>query len=192
MFDEGTVLYVGLLILVAWRFLSGWRCCGKRMQYTNYCALLFALLSVLIVYSVIMFSTAALSSNGQTHWSSLPGWMRPFLIGSPFACLLVFFLSAWQNAQHVQKIFRNEAAVRHDRAVQIIALPAVYGTMCLAAMARCYETVASGVLEVGVDNITNKTLAEIKSVKVNDIESTVEARSDICFFVGDLVEAWAL
>mmetsp|Transcript_44018 Transcript_44018/g.114467 ORF Transcript_44018/g.114467 Transcript_44018/m.114467 type:complete len:428 (-) Transcript_44018:117-1400(-) len=202
MFDEGVILYVGLLVLVIWRFLSGWRCCGKRMQFTNYCALLYMLLLVLIVYSIILFSSSALSSRGQSHWSTLPSWMRPFLIGAPFACVLVYGLAAVQTAQHVEKIFRNEAPQRHDRAVQIIALPAVYGTMCLSAMARCYQTVASGVLEIG-DGTGNDTAtayngpnatadAIAKVAEVADIQNMVEARSDICFFVGDLFEAWAL
>jgi len=199
MFDEGVVLYGGLLFLVLWRFLSGWRCCGKRMQYTNYCALLYMLLVVLIAYSVVTFSTCALSGSGKNHWSTLPSWMRPFLIGAPFACVVVFGLSSVQTAQHVEKIFRNEATERHDRAVQIIALPAVYGTMCLSAMARCYQTIASGALDFGGDfdsgptsDVTNHTAADILAAKVADIENTVNARSDICFFVGDLFEAWAL
>jgi len=196
MFDEGMILYGGLLFLVMWRFLSGWRCCGKRMQFTNYCALLYMLLVVLIVYSVVIFSTCALSSAGKNHWSSLPSWMRPFLIGAPFACLFVFGLAGVQTAQHVEKIFKNEATERHDRAVQIIALPAVYGTMCLSAMARCYQTISSGELDYGEivtgSNVTNVTAANVFAQKISDIESTVVARSDICFFVGDLFEAWAL
>ena len=37
---RGLVLYLGLVVLFVWRFLSGWRFCGAWMEYANYCMLL--------------------------------------------------------------------------------------------------------------------------------------------------------
>ena len=34
---SGLVLYLGLVVLFVWRFLSGWRLCGAWMEYANYC-----------------------------------------------------------------------------------------------------------------------------------------------------------
>lgn len=188
MLDEGLVLYVGLLVLLLWRLLSGWHCCGKWQEFTNYCVLLYALLLILMIYSGFVFVECALSDSGRSGWAELPRWMKPFLIAAPCASVVVYLICCVQTAQHVQKIRKNEAYLRHDRAVQIIALPAVYGTMSLSALARCYQLAASG---RGVPAGTGEVPA-IASVNATDMGNTVEARSDVCFMVGDLYEAWAL
>jgi len=62
---------------------------------------------------------------------------------------------------------------RHDRAVQIVMLPAVYGTMAMSSLARCYTALC----KPGTD-------------KAREEQALI--RSETMFMVGDLYEAWAL
>mmetsp|Transcript_3651 Transcript_3651/g.8467 ORF Transcript_3651/g.8467 Transcript_3651/m.8467 type:complete len:124 (+) Transcript_3651:34-405(+) len=80
-FDAGLIVYIGLLVLGLCRWLSGWRLCGRTLQYTNYCSLLYILLLVLFIYAVGLFVHAAALVDGLSSWHNLPGWLRP-LVGT--------------------------------------------------------------------------------------------------------------
>ena len=45
--SPGLVLYLGLVVLFVWRFLSGWRLCGAWMEYANYCMCLGRLMNTM-------------------------------------------------------------------------------------------------------------------------------------------------
>jgi hypothetical protein len=93
-------------------------------------------------------------------------------------CFVTFCASAFQTFQHVEQI-RNESAVdRHDKAVQIIVLPAVYSVMCMSAMTRVYTF-----LGTQPDPFSDQNEYELHRTL---------ARGETCFWVGDLYESWAL
>jgi hypothetical protein len=81
----------------------------------------------------------------------------------------------------VRQIFQGVGWKKHDRAVQIIALPAVYGTMAMSSLAQLYTFFNSKY---------DKSAVSIESLE--ERERLYEVRSDTCFWVGDLYEAWAL
>lgn len=184
MLDSGLILYLSLLVLLAWRLISGWRCCGKWLEYVNYCVLLYTLLLFLLVYAVVWFGKAALSNSGKNGWDQLPTWMRFLVIGAPFAVFVAFGICVLQTGEHVMKIRKNEAGCFHDRAVQIILLPAVYGTMSMSSLTRLYQLVAQ---DFSSDGATD---AEIEAYEAS--EDLALAKSETCFYVADLYEAWAL
>jgi hypothetical protein len=180
--DSGLVLYVGLIVLSVWRCLSGWRICGAWLGYANYCLLLYILLAVLIIYAIHIFAaTAATTATADLAWADLPAWLRPMIIGAPAAMCIVFMLNGIQTYQHVRQIFQGVGWKKHDRAVQIIALPAVYGTMAMSSLAQLYTFFNSKY---------DKSAVSIESLE--ERERLYEVRSDTCFWVGDLYEAWAL
>jgi len=182
--DAGLVLYIGLLLLGIWRWLSGWRLCGTHLTYLNYCSLLYALLLVLLVYAVEAFISTALSDGGKAGWNDLPGWLRPIMLGAPAAAVLSVVLSAVQTFQHVKEIRADRAPLKHDRAVQIIALPAVYGVLALNSLARMYQ------LNSGDYREDLKIGAKARTAE--DHQQLYISKSETCFWVGDLYEAWAL
>lgn len=180
--DSGLVLYVGLIVLSVWRCLSGWRICGAWLGYANYCLLLYILLAVLIIYAIHIFAkTAATKATADLAWADLPAWLRPMIIGAPAAMCIVFMLNGIQTYQHVRQIFQGVGWKKHDRAVQIIALPAVYGTMAMSSLAQLYTFHNSKY---------DKSVGSIESLE--ERERHYEVLSDTCFWVGDLYEAWAL
>jgi len=183
MLDAGVVLYIGLLALWLWRWLTWWRYRGTRLVYFNYCFLLYALLSVLLTYSVFQFINTAVQRNGKAAWDGLPGWMKPLMLGAPGAACATFLLCATQTWQHVGEIRKDRAIVKHDRAVQILALPAVYGIMAMSSLSRMYKV--STIDGFGLVPGGNRTLAE-------EDQQLHLSKSETCFWVGDLYEAWAL
>lgn len=171
--DGGLILYIGLIVLFMWRGICYWRCCGRWLQYANYCSLLLALLLCLFGYDIYMFFTAALSNTGKTAWQELPAWLRPVILASPVISVFTYLMCGAQTVQHMERIRDDSAVKRHDRAVQIIMLPAVYAAMASTSLTRMYKTV-----------ISPQTSADDTEVQL--------LKSETCFWVGDLYEAWAL
>lgn len=174
--DAGLVLYVGLAVLFVWRYFCAWRCCGKWLQYANYCSLLLALIFVILGYDSYLFVKVAMSSDGQSCWTHMPLWLKWWVLAAPGTCLVIYLLSATQTYQHVERIKEETAVLRHDRAVQIVLLPAVYSVMAMSSLTRMYNFVSE---HAGSAD---------KSSGLHDALS----RSETCFWVGDLYEAWAL
>mmetsp|Transcript_18652 Transcript_18652/g.33351 ORF Transcript_18652/g.33351 Transcript_18652/m.33351 type:complete len:444 (-) Transcript_18652:114-1445(-) len=171
--DGGLVLYIGLLVLFVWRFLFSWRCCGRWLQYANYCSLLLLLLMTMMGYDLYMFIRAALSKSGKSQWEEMPSWLRPFILCAPAISVLTFCMASFQTFQHVEKIKDDSAVLRHDRAVQIILLPLVYCTTAMTSLSRLYKVIIAP--------------------EVEEEESQLQLlKAETCIMVGDLYEAWAL
>jgi len=180
MLDAGLVLYVALLFLFIWRWFSGWRLCGAWLEYANYCALLYFVLVVLLVAAVAEFIQTAAEADPKTAWHGSPDWFKYLIFGAPGAACITIAICGFQTSQHVAEIRSSRATLKHDRAVQIIALPAVYGVMAMNSMTRIFS-LTSGVAFKGQDEKHHK-----------QIEQLYISKSETCFWVGDLYEAWAL
>lgn len=176
--DAGLVLYVGLMVLCIWRFFCAWKCCGLWLQYANYCSLLLALVLVILIYDSFYFIQVALSDHGKAIWDTMPSWLRPWVLTSVGFCLATYITTAYQTFEHVDRIKEESAVMRHDRAVQIVLLPAVYSSMALSSMTRMYYYLgtATGAETPETSEVLHRTLS----------------RSETCLWVGDLYEAWAL
>lgn len=184
MLDAGLVLYVALLVLWIWRWLTWWRDRGTRLVYLNYCFLLYFVTFVLLLHAVYIYAITALRKKGRAAWEDLPGWLRPFMLGAPVAACVVFLLCAAQTLQHVNEIRKDRAISKHDRAIQILALPAVYGVMAMTSLSRLYELTTSA-------HEAHST-SGVNSTFMKEQEELYMSRSETCFWVGDLYEAWAL
>lgn len=176
--DAGLVMYVGLAVLFIWRYFCAWRCCGKWLQYANYCSLLLGLILVILVYDSVCFIQVALSDQGKKSWDHMPSWLKPMILMCPGICIVIYGLSSFQTFQHVERIHEDTAVVRHDRAVQIILLPAVYSVMAMSSITRLFSFIGSEAHPYSVHN----------SAELHNSLS----RAQTCFMVGDLYEAWAL
>jgi len=199
------VVFLGLQALVIWRFFA-WTFCGemvgqlvgKRMEYFNYTVLLYLLLLAMMLYALSVYFDAvawmryslayaayrwAHAEEGETkeprpprgssHASSTL-WLTPFCLGSLVSVVATFSSTVYQTWTHLARIRQNRATVEHDRAVQVIALPAVYGVMVLSSMVGMTQLLQSG----EASNEKARLLALSKS--------------EACFRVGDLYEAWVL
>jgi len=174
MFDTGLWLFVGLVILFIWRGICWWKCCGTFLRYFNYISLLLALVFVIIVYDCVEFYLAYFGKGTFDAWDKTPGWLKFMVYVSPGVVWASFCLSSWQVYEHFTCIREEVAVVRHDRAVQIIILPVVYGTMCLSCMTKCYQFLA-----------TDESAA-------NEGLPLAVAKAETCLWIGDLYESWAL
>jgi len=201
MLDAGLILYVGLLVLFSWRFLSGWRLFGAWLEYANYCMLLYFLLGVLNLWAMVTFYTLALKKEGKAVWDESPNYIRPILLGAPPCAFVSYILAFIQTGQHVNEIRRGAAVLKHDRAVQIIALPAVFSCMAMNALAKMYQSAAN--LDVEADfavvGVASQSLIEgagsnvtINGTMGTELTQLYLAQTETCFHVGDLYEAWAL
>eukprot|EP00425_Heterocapsa_triquetra_P001513 CAMPEP_0195054798 /NCGR_PEP_ID=MMETSP0448-20130528/3613_1 /TAXON_ID=66468 /ORGANISM="Heterocapsa triquestra, Strain CCMP 448" /LENGTH=392 /DNA_ID=CAMNT_0040084351 /DNA_START=221 /DNA_END=1399 /DNA_ORIENTATION=+ len=145
------------------------------------------------------------------------GWLRPFVMAAPAAVCTTIVLNWFQTEGHVFEIHKDIGIVKHDRAVQIIALPAVFAVMAMASMVP--------ILELVTNNINSEMLETPFGINVQDrvqhlfhphgeaqlIDVSLPGnfsnqthlrwepakqvalwRYETCFFVGDLFEAWAL
>eukprot|EP00929_Paragymnodinium_shiwhaense_P001534 TRINITY_DN101769_c0_g1_i1.p1 TRINITY_DN101769_c0_g1~~TRINITY_DN101769_c0_g1_i1.p1 ORF type:complete len:440 (-),score=81.58 TRINITY_DN101769_c0_g1_i1:79-1398(-) len=197
--ETGVVVFIGLHVLLFWRFLS-WSCCGELVSkfvgsrrldyagYLNYTVCLYVLLGVMLVYATSLYfelddvASAAITyisswgHSGQLHGSEhvKNGWLKPFCTGAVVAVCAAFSASFVQAMQHLEKMQRGRAGVQHDRAIQVIALPAVYGVMALSALTEVNQLVRSG------------------SVEDDKLRKLALSKSEACYRVGDLYEAWVL
>merc|ERR1719446_921469 len=96
------------------------------MEYANYASLLLGLVFVIFAYDSYYFFMVATTQQGKHVWDTMPGWLRPWVLTSPFICFACYIGCVLQTFQHVERIREESAVERHDKAVQIICLPAVY------------------------------------------------------------------
>jgi len=173
--DAAVVLYCGFLVLFIWRGLFWWECCGTKMKNLNYVTIGLALITVILAYDSWYFIQVATSVHGRSSWDSVPGWLRLWVLICPIVCLVTLIASAIQTFRHVERIHEGSAVRWHDRAVQIILLPTVYGVMAMSSLTRMYNYIgATG--QQQSDELLHLSLS----------------RSETCFWVGDLYESWAL
>jgi len=145
---------------------------------------LHGIVLVLTLHAIFVFAVAAVTKSGRASWADLPGWLRPFLLATPVAACAIFALCSTQTLQHVGEICKDRAIVKHDRAVQIIALPSVYGCVAMTSLARLYQLTSN--------QHKTSTAMSWNSSAFEDLEQRYIAKSETCFWVGDLYEAWAL
>lgn len=215
-------MYGGLFVLALWRCLFFYRCCGIWLSFLNYTSLLYVILSACLVYTATQFySHVTQELVTSVHldadiWSI--GWLRPFVLGSPGAVFLTVILCWFQTEGHVFEIHKDLGTTKHDRAVQIIALPSVFAVMCMASMVPIYELVTGTIstemmtIPFGVD-IRNRfssfgwepvsalqvfPFGNVSMPPVDDSATWARGmeyalwRYETCFYVGDIFEAWAL
>eukprot|EP00443_Scrippsiella_acuminata_P058618 CAMPEP_0115432558 /NCGR_PEP_ID=MMETSP0271-20121206/32169_1 /TAXON_ID=71861 /ORGANISM="Scrippsiella trochoidea, Strain CCMP3099" /LENGTH=257 /DNA_ID=CAMNT_0002857915 /DNA_START=137 /DNA_END=910 /DNA_ORIENTATION=+ len=140
--------------------------------------------------------------GAQDLWSI--SWLRPFVVLSPIAVGLTIVLCWLLTESHTFEIHKKRAAHKHDRAVQIIALPAVFGLMALASMLPVFELLAGRVDKLSqpwydikgawLVQVGNATSADnISDVGFwNEVETKAFWKYENCFYVADLFEAWTL
>lgn len=176
--DAAIVLYCGFMVLFIWRALLWWECCGRKIKNLNYVTIGLALITVILAYDSFYFIQVATSIQGKKSWDSMPCWLRPVVLMCPILCLVTLIASSIQIFQHVERIHEGASVKQHDRAVQILLLPVVYGVMAMSSLTRMYNYVGLESQPYAHDNqeSLHRSLA----------------RSETCFWVGDLYESWAL
>jgi len=182
MLDAGLVMFVCLLVLLAWRYFFPFIFCSEQVQQTNYSFLLYAMLLVLLAYDVVLFISTAMNHDGRVSWDGLPKWLRPMMLVCPGIVALACVMCFCQTGSHLLKIRTGVAAIHHDQVVQIIALPAVYSVMAFSALTRLYQ--------FHTNTFVDDSLAS--AMNSHEQKNLVLSRSETCFLVADLFESWAL
>lgn len=146
MLDLGMLMYAGLLVLALWRCICFYRCCGLWLSFLNYTSLLYLILAASLTYAAVEFYGHANeplitgASPDADVWGPVP-WLRPFVLGAPVSVALCVILGWFQTEGHVFEIHKDLGTLKHDRAVQIIALPSVFAVMAMASMVPICELV---------------------------------------------------
>jgi hypothetical protein len=204
MIDAGLVLYIGLIFLFFWRKIFMWRSCGVWLEYANYCVLLYMLLLVLMVYAVYEFvQLFTTSHHGRDVWHGLQMWVRVLVFGAPICTVASFLCCGVQTIWHIGQLrgyalspAKEAASLRHDRAIQVIALPGLYSVMAMSSLMRMYQCLTSNLGQDGnaliVPSGGDLRTLDIRPGNTTNAESFMVAQAECCFWVGDLYESWAL
>eukprot|EP00448_Togula_jolla_P010299 CAMPEP_0170615202 /NCGR_PEP_ID=MMETSP0224-20130122/25211_1 /TAXON_ID=285029 /ORGANISM="Togula jolla, Strain CCCM 725" /LENGTH=393 /DNA_ID=CAMNT_0010940917 /DNA_START=211 /DNA_END=1392 /DNA_ORIENTATION=+ len=161
---------------------------------------------LLLLYAITVFLHTAFGSNSHETWAVFVPWMKPVMMATPVFSLCTFWACAIQTMSHVQKIREGYSPMKHDRAVQILALPAIFSTMTMSSLARLFEFQSSGMMAspAAVPSVTPlPSMMGIRSVMQHlSFNETLggagpEAeefiiQSETCLRVAELYEAWAL
>jgi hypothetical protein len=170
-FGVDLILYLVLICLAFWRHICPWRPKRKWLEYFNYCNILYALLLGLLVSLLDSLVRAIVKEFRAPQKTNIP--MLVILVAVPLANIVTMVLSLRQTRAHINAMREDDAIIPyHDRALQIIALPPVYGLMAMCALMKLYH------------QVTNDLAGEAQGIVI--------ARYETCIFVGDLYEAWAL
>lgn len=163
-----------MVALFLWRGFFWWRCCGLYLRFINYVSLLMALVFTILAYNSYIFYTTFGAVGSDSHaWDRLPGWLKVCVYSSPVVVWVTYILAAHLIYQHQVCIQQGAAITKHDRSIQIIALPSVYSCMCFSCMVQCYTfQVTPGGGTYG--------------------QAFVVVRAETCLWIGDLYESWAL
>eukprot|EP00929_Paragymnodinium_shiwhaense_P009582 TRINITY_DN113795_c0_g1_i1.p1 TRINITY_DN113795_c0_g1~~TRINITY_DN113795_c0_g1_i1.p1 ORF type:complete len:438 (-),score=92.61 TRINITY_DN113795_c0_g1_i1:54-1367(-) len=201
--DTGCIVYVALFVLFGWRLFCPWRCCGKWLQFANYCALLYFVLLCSLMIDCVTFATSALSAGGRDAFAHMAPWVKPCVLFGVVSMWITFALCAAQTVSHIEAIRAGEAVQRHDRVVQILALPVVYGAMAMAAASRVLVVASEEGLpalriqdvDVETDEFISHAYKTAAMEGAKDVSAAVHlalARSETSYLVADLYEAWVL
>jgi len=175
--DSALVLFIGMVILLLWRWGVGYECCGNQLRQFNFVALGLGLILSILAYNSYAFVTVAMSEGGKEAWAAMPIWLSKWMIAAPGIALVTLMMAGWQCCEHMALIYEKHCVTQHDRVVQIILLPAVYTTMAMASLTRMYTYIGTHRHGLAADD------AEMQRSL---------SRSQTCYWVGDLYEAWAL
>mmetsp|Transcript_8088 Transcript_8088/g.18934 ORF Transcript_8088/g.18934 Transcript_8088/m.18934 type:complete len:468 (-) Transcript_8088:37-1440(-) len=116
------------------------------------------------------------------HWPVI--WVRSLVLASPAVFVLIFALTFLQSRTHLRKIreSRNEVAIwEHDRVLNIILVPVVYGVMVFCALVHVYYITTSE-LQSAIESGMQNTL---------DTQSAINAFETL-LYIADTYEAWTL
>mmetsp|Transcript_13974 Transcript_13974/g.26092 ORF Transcript_13974/g.26092 Transcript_13974/m.26092 type:complete len:406 (-) Transcript_13974:3-1220(-) len=182
MWDTGLIMFVSLLVLLVWRYFFPFVFLTDRLRQANYSVVLYFLLAVLFIYDTTLFVTTALNQDGKSSWAGLPRWLRPLILASPGVLFVTLMMCFSQTGLHLLKVRSGDAASFHDQVIQVLALPAVYGSMAFSSLTRLYQSHVH-------DFVDDPSMA---SMSPSDQQQVALSRSETSFFVGDLFEAWTL
>jgi len=226
MLDIGLLLYAGLLLLAIWRWAGAYWFFGMWLSIFNYMSLLYAFFAAALIYLLIGFyeeaqDPVALSLSGMAEvrdlWSIR--WLKPFVLVAPIAVCVTLAMSWLLTESHLFEIHKRFAVLKHDRAVQIVALPAVFGVMALASMCPILELMTGRVTAEALaspwydfrhplsDQTREGARRFLEQLQLSAVEpgnftsagpSYEEAREhavwryETCFYLADLFEAWVV
>mmetsp|Transcript_28671 Transcript_28671/g.52213 ORF Transcript_28671/g.52213 Transcript_28671/m.52213 type:complete len:473 (+) Transcript_28671:94-1512(+) len=116
------------------------------------------------------------------HWPVM--WVRVLVLASPAIFVLIFFLTFLQSRTHLRIIreTRNETAIwEHDRVLNIILVPVVYGVMVFCALVHVYYITTSE-LQSAIEAGGHQSL---------DTQAAINAFATLVY-IADTYEAWTL
>jgi len=216
--DTGLVLYFALFVLFFWRGLCAWRCCGKWLQFANYCTMLYTVLFISVCYDIVTFVEVAVGASGNgvfalaeyfhhgntaAVWTTMVPWMKPFIMVTPLVIFVTLACCVSQTVNHIDAIRKGEASLRHDRVVQIIALPVLYSVMAFSSGVEILQVASKGgsaVMNLEAETVQSDRLiaSALTDPLHNDSRAAAEtvllalSKCETDYMVADLYEAWAL
>lgn len=162
MFDVGLVFYGGLLVLALWRALCAYHCCGLWLSFMNYASLLFMLLAISLAYSMQSFYAAIWEPLHKTYdgkvWNII--WLHDFVLAAPIVCVLTLLFCWFQSEAHIFEIRKKVGVLQHDRAVQVIMLPAVFSVMAMAAMVSMMELITGQLKDADISKAFSQDILD--------------------------------
>jgi len=134
------------------------------------------------------FSAAVFAENENEVSLANCQWLRWLSLSAPFFVLATVGVSIWHTIHHVTEVKKREVSicdrVLHDRAIQIIALPVVYGLMSFNSVTRMWQVLLNSDSVNAVAGVMNGGFTAKKDL--------LEELYEVNFMVADLYEAWAL
>lgn len=185
------------------------------LSVLNYMSLLYALLGCALAYLVAGFYEAAQMPVDEEKYPDVKnlwsvGWLKPFVLLAPIATCVTVALGWLLTESHIFEIHKRLAVPKHDRAVQIIALPSVFGVMALASLLPIFELTTGRITKTMLANpwydfghpfsiIHDSPPSLVQqgrdgAVPADWKDAKVMAywRYETCNYVADSFEAWAL
>eukprot|EP00418_Pyrodinium_bahamense_P022633 CAMPEP_0179149174 /NCGR_PEP_ID=MMETSP0796-20121207/72248_1 /TAXON_ID=73915 /ORGANISM="Pyrodinium bahamense, Strain pbaha01" /LENGTH=424 /DNA_ID=CAMNT_0020849985 /DNA_START=10 /DNA_END=1281 /DNA_ORIENTATION=- len=170
-FGLDVLLYLALLVIFVWREASAWHACRKINRYLDYFVCLYLLMAGLLICEIVQ-SVEAIVRIFHTDVARHEQAMAVVLVCCLPAMLATLSLCWRLTRLHVGEIGKGLAPAKHERAVHIVSLPAVYALMAVCSFVKLYNIVGA-----------EATPEE---------DAIAFARYETCLYVGDLYEAWAL
>jgi len=203
MHDVPLYVFFGLLACVTWRTLAWGGCIRWKAPY-SYLIGIFLLFITVYVYTVIQFYQhiyrpvdATSYPPGEEFWKV--GWFFPFVFGCPLAMLCSIVLNTWDSMEHVEERYQSEySTLKHDRALQVLVLPSIFGIMNLSSIIPILMLVAGDIDEMLINSPWARLMnlagrgVEPEPITAEEASSFARWRGETNIYVGDLYEAWML
>lgn len=174
------VLYVALCLYFLARYVVFWCNCSpwsQRFEWFHYVHLLYFCIVCCAAAELMWFVGGILevitAEGGNSEEFRTIGLIMTIVLSmTPIALVATLTHGLRQSNRHIAEIRKGVGVLKHDRVLQIICLPPVYGTLALCALVELFHQVAHRLGE--------------------DHKGVAYARYETCILVAELYQAWAL
>jgi len=186
-------MYFLLFVFMVWRQVFWFDSCWTFSAAITYVPFILLTLVVVYLYSSILFFDLIwrpLVEPDQDFYSV--SWLKAFVTLAPISAGISLFLAIMSARSHLMEVQHKKAVLKHDRALQVILLPAVFAVMCVSGIVPYLQLTTGTLIPQMTNSFWWKYERDVNVPTYQEASAYAAWKYNSCMYVADLFEAWVL